>query len=181
MKWSEVSNALQTIAKQQIAEEKQRKIIAPHDRKSEKVIKGDLEKVIEDGYQMQKLLKQLEDKGAKPLALAHCQVEKDMPLRFFVVDPHVKGWKYPLLIINPEIVTIGKPHWTNESCLWFPNRPPIKALRYDEIKATFYDIELNKHYAFFKDLHAQMFQHEVDHMEGKTIYDTLIKSGIIVP
>lgn len=126
------------------------------------------------------------ERGPRDLyALAHSQVTKK-PLRFFVLNyysDHMKGYMadYPPVIINPVIVdhvkvAVQKP----EGCATFLNFPMKNVERYHKIRVKFTTVkdwdadvwELGEEVEMpASSLIAQIFQHEIDHMDGKYIYD----------
>ena len=98
-------------------------------------------------------------------ALAHCQVDHTDPLRFFVM-------KNGLVIINPKIV-----HGSEESdfthyegCLSFPYRPEKKVKRYETLDIEYTGLDGKQVKERLTGLVACIFQHEIDHFNGKAIY-----------
>ena len=70
------------------------------------------------------------------------------------------------LIINPVIEEyIGIKELKCEGCLTWPNKI-IVAERSKAIKVSFYDIFGNKHDETYNGFYAQIFQHEVNHLNG---------------
>lgn len=119
-------------------------------------------------------------------ALAHCQVEDENPLAFFVVNTkHVgKLWEH-MVIMNPEILkapaTIKKEDGTIvsnrvsyiEGCFSFPFRQPKSVERYFRIKVRYYipgRFWMRKIERWIEGLPAHIFQHEEQHCRGKNIY-----------
>jgi peptide deformylase len=99
------------------------------------------------------------------LALAHCQVDQDDPLRFFVL-------KTGDVIINPKILDKSDRVTNIEGCLNFPFRDDKKISRYNKIKVCY--TKNNKSELIEQELEGIMafiFQHEIEHFNGKTIYD----------
>ena len=109
-------------------------------------------------------------------ALADPQIDQEDPMRFYVL-------KTGAIIINPEIVkhTNHKVVSKDEGCLSFSNRPPTDVERYRAIHLQFQTIvkdPINDQWMLgpeeiinLKGLEAFVAQHEIDHMDGKTIYD----------
>jgi peptide deformylase len=102
-------------------------------------------------------------------ALAHCQVDHDDPLRFFVThDGRV--------IINPKIVDRGEEHIVeNEACYSYPHRTPKKIKRLKEITVDYQYMNTEgevfwKRNQVFEGLMARVFQHELGHFNGNAIY-----------
>lgn len=130
------------------------------------------------------------------LALAQPQVS-DKPLRYFVINPL---FRLPnrkddrklvdefggIAVVNPKIISKDKSSKVKnlEGCFSFPFRPAIKVNRYNEITVS-YDIitvgegkDKKPIIAFGKienkvltGLAAMVFQHEFEHLNGKTIFD----------
>lgn len=101
------------------------------------------------------------------IALAHCQVEEDRPLRLFVGR---EGSIMAGVFINPEILKADEPYQAREGCLSFPTMPEIVISRYKKIKYRYFDMYGQEHTGEYWDTQAQVFQHEVQHMEGWNIY-----------
>lgn len=113
--------------------------------------------------EMAKLCKEPLGKYPSALALAHCQVDHDNPLRFFVLaDGEV--------FINPKIL-IGTTQITRtEGCYSYPFRDVKKVKRYDRISVEFTNVKGRQIKTSVKGELAHIFQHEIDHMNGKHIY-----------
>ncbi|GHG02854.1 peptide deformylase [Thalassotalea marina] len=77
----------------------------------------------------------------------------------------------PLVLINPEIVAMrGEPIKGWEGCL---SVPAIRGLvpRSPTIDVQFFDIAGECHHITYYGFLARIFQHELDHLEGKTFVD----------
>ncbi len=79
----------------------------------------------------------------------------------------------PLKLINPEIVARSETKTVlNEGCLSLPEmrvdveRPETVTVRYMDEKGATHEIEAD-------DILAKCFQHEIDHLDGKLIFDYL--------
>lgn len=106
-------------------------------------------------------------------AIAHCQVSEN-PLRLFVSQPEI----YPITIfINPKIVEKSKPCKRKEGCLSFPFKEEIIVERFKTIKVEFQTLSMTLNKATLRGKIAQVFQHELEHFEGKTIYDNIDEKG----
>jgi len=73
-------------------------------------------------------------------------------------------------MVNPEINCYGKKVIKHEGCLSFPGKR-IKRKRYNKVKISYYD-PFNKiriPCLKVKEWEARAVQHEVDHLNGKTI------------
>jgi peptide deformylase len=110
-------------------------------------------------------------------------VQVGVALRLFVLDTAKDGeTPRPLVLINPEIVTLGSElRQREEGCLSLPDvrvdieRPASLTVRY-------LDLEGKTHELVAKGLLATAIQHEIDHLNGKLIIDFLsrLKRDIIV-
>jgi len=103
------------------------------------------------------------------VAIAHCQVEKENPLTFYVL---ANGDA----IINPVILSVKEKTlmFHSEGCLSFMNKPEIKVPRYRMIKVVYELFSGEKYQVVRKnisDMQAYIMQHEIDHFELKYIYD----------
>lgn len=113
-------------------------------------------------------------------ALSHAQVSQT-PYRFFVTH---KSWDnvLPRVVCNARILDASDPQTFLEACLSFPHRQTIKTKRYwsidvefdvppiDGIKSLLGLDSLTKRQAHFDGLAAYLFQHEIDHANGKNVY-----------
>jgi len=130
--------------------------------------------VIEDGMKMVDQLRRPVGRWQSGYALAHSQITKKDPLRFFVTT---KGDA----IINPKIT--WKPHENqaephNEGCYTFHSLEDrtVYVPRFEKIKAEWYELMEDgkvspKVTAELRGMQAKVFQHEIDHMDGIYIYD----------
>lgn len=114
-------------------------------------------------------------------AIAHCQVEKENPLTFFVI-------KTGEVIINPVILTKSGRFPHSEGCLSYKYRPMKKVSRYSNIMVNYISLKKNKlslwrlkthkkrEIKFVKgskdpkDMLACIFQHEIHHFTNNYIY-----------
>ena len=77
----------------------------------------------------------------------------------------------PLTLINPVIQTrSNKKQTIREGCLSFPSKT-IMRRRSVSIRLIAYDLSGNKFSWQARGLAAQCIQHEVDHLNGKTMFD----------
>lgn len=91
-----------------------------------------------------------------------------IPLKFFIaLDLENRTWN---LFINPSYKPIGNAFETKEGCLTYPGEHYI-VNRFSKIIATWYVCheKLEKFSKTMDLLQAQIFQHETDHCEGRTI------------
>ena len=102
------------------------------------------------------------------LALAHCQIEKENPLTFFVL-------KTGETIINPLIKAYDKETGTTnlEGCLSLAFRPEKKIKRFDRILVAYDSVinkKISKEIMWIDGKRSFIFQHEMDHFKNKYIY-----------
>jgi len=154
--------------------------IAPHKKVSRPVEASDLPRLVKDGNVMTELCRKGNGIHVGGYAVAHSQIEETDPLRFFVLmDGSV--------VINPEITLhTHVPVRKSEGCLSFPTQEAIPVLRWNKCKVRFLTfsgvidpdnlsweqlIEINKN---LSSTQAQVFQHEIDHMDGLYITDRMV-------
>lgn len=76
-----------------------------------------------------------------------------------------------LILINPKIIEKDKIiKFTNEGCLSFPGIY-INTKRYIYCTVQYLDDNLKENVMAFQDMESFVVQHEVAHLEGKTIFD----------
>lgn len=143
------------------------------DKKSRKVLEKDIaeiRKLIPEIHAMCHVPIGFHGKGA--MAISHCQVDQKDPMRFFVL---VDG----STVINPTIKKcVGKIVRHDEGCMSYVDTTHLIGVdRYKKIIVSFTglanadsELEEAECLPLTGDL-AYIFQHEVDHMNGKHIYD----------
>jgi len=154
--------------------------IAVHEEKSREVKEGDIERMMEDAQDMYELCFMGNGVHEEGFAVAHPQIEKNDPLRFFV---HRDGY----IVVNPEIThhtrhKVGK----IEGCLSLPMTPCFKVQRWNKCEVkylTFPDDFPEDKTPTWSDLvvvekplhgiEAQVFQHEIDHLDAIYIHQGL--------
>lgn len=103
-------------------------------------------------------------KLAKGVGLAAPQVGHSIRMLVFDI-----GSEFGILI-NPTIVeTEGLPEAGMEGCLSFPGEF-CNIARYKKIKVQYIDLSGASVVKWFEDLSARIVQHEMDHLEGVTMY-----------
>lgn len=104
------------------------------------------------------------------VAIAHCQVDQEDPLRFFV---HRDGYA----VLNPVIHRrMGQPFKYREGCMSFAARGLRLVDRYRTVEASFQVLRKDGKTEDFARVRldgqlAIVFQHEVDHMNGRHIFN----------
>jgi len=144
-------------------------IINPHKNISREVNDLDIEIIKKIAPAMIDFCKNPKGNFKEILALAHCQVEEEEPLRFFVTNEDE-------IIINPEIIRHTKTTVkSEEGCVSFPNTKPVIVERWNKCEVIYQTIENNKLSEFKKEnlsgQKAKMYQHEIQHFAGQNIYD----------
>jgi peptide deformylase len=147
----------------------------PHRKPSRPVEKADRDRVKLDMIEMAALCNQPLGKHSGAKALAHCQVEAKDPLRFFVL-------KNGDAIVNPKIINATGSVRSREGCMSYPFRDPKLVKRHDHITVRFDLIkadgeEQNDQETIFRSYNGDLclvYQHEIDHFWGKTVYDVVI-------
>jgi len=164
------------------------KIIAPHNKKSRPVKEKDFERVKEAYYPLRALMAGLEEKKifSSVYAVAHSQVTKKDPLRFFVINSTSQSlasesWELPDdLIINPEIINhVRHTSEKKEGCITFVGYPDATVERWHKIVVRFQTLDheggkLISHEKACSGKLAELFQHEIDHFDAKYIWQGLI-------
>lgn len=143
--------------------------VEPHREKSLFVTDAELNRVKDDGVILLDLCKNGAGRYKNFAAAAHCYMTKEKPLAFFV-DNEGK------FFINPKITRALKTtEMYRESCGMFPMESFSLAERSRKIEVEYQTIRLNGELSEviaegLKGPKAIVFQHMVDHMEGKTIW-----------
>ncbi|MBL7045722.1 MAG: peptide deformylase [Parcubacteria group bacterium] len=107
----------------------------------------------------------------KGVALAAPQIGE--PVRMFVVSPNIFGEdeKADLVFINPELVNASKEsELIDEGCLSVNGKYGL-VHRASKVMVTAYDKEGNKFSRGASGLLAQIFQHEIGHLNGELYVD----------
>lgn len=128
-----------------------------------------------------------EDLGSKHLKKFAKQLEKTMykfdgvglaapqvgvTRRIIVVDCTEQSEKHPLILVNPEIVEASnKLETLREGCLSLPGIQ-VDIERHESVVVSFYDVDGNHLQVSASDLLARCLQHEIDHLNGKTMFES---------
>jgi len=111
----------------------------------------------------------LEKDGA---GLAAIQI--GIPKRFFVIKKGLLPFGHTV-VINPKIKDIfGQSYLTSEGCLSFPGLL-LEVERFSTIFVEYEDWRGRLYSSGLNDFSAQVFQHEVDHLNGKVMTDHFTK------
>lgn len=71
---------------------------------------------------------------------------------------------FPLVMVNPKIISKKGPYQTKEGCLSLTGER--SATRYKEIEVNYLDENFNKQTNKYTGYTAQIIQHEIDHTNG---------------
>lgn len=110
------------------------------------------------------------------VGLAAPQIGKS--IRLVVIDGNVLAENFPeckdlkLTLINPELEVIEdeEPVTREEGCLSLPGLSE-NVKRYEHVKLSWLDEDLNPHEQEFKGFASRIIQHELDHLEGEVYTD----------
>lgn len=145
------------------------------------------EQIFGDAQEMQdRLNNNLFGQSKKCFALHHAQVSSK-PFNFFVINSNMEGLskgylKNQLIVIcNPKILEKDKESriYMKEGCMSYPHKQDKTLLRCNRIYVS-YDtlvpnekrnsLTLEHKEEWLEDVNAQIFQHEVEHGHGISIY-----------
>ena len=116
-----------------------------------------------EGYKIAKKLHLIAISNKNCVGLAHNQIGGNKAV--FVAKVN-NTWIY---FINPILVAKSDENYMHtESCMSFPNKPS-KVLRYSKITIQ-YDVENGIKAERFEGFNACIIQHELHHLNGKTIF-----------
>lgn len=111
---------------------------------------------------------------AKGVGISASQVSR-MQAMFIVAShpneryPHAPEME-PLVVINPKVEAVSdSKEIAEEGCLSLTRRR-LKIERHSWIEASFQDLQGNWHRQRFEGFIARIFQHELDHMNGITLF-----------
>ena len=103
------------------------------------------------------------------IGLAAPQIGK--MLRIITIDTTPAGGNAMLIMINPLIVNTGDDFEAHEEgCLSFPGKQ-VRTKRMANITVEFQDFQGNKKTRKFNGIDAICIQHEVDHLNGITMFE----------
>lgn len=85
------------------------------------------------------------------------------------VDPADEGLE--LVMFNPVVLSGSDLYDHDEGCLSLEKHGVITVPRYRNVKIGYKDEELNSRYINLTGLYAAIAQHEIDHLDGRTLLD----------
>lgn len=148
--------------------------VEPHDKISREVKDSDIKKVVEECSVMHDLCYIQRGLSNGAYAIAHPQIDDKDPMRFFVLRDSGK------IIINPKIIRHTK-HTVDslEGCLSYPYKERINVQRWNKVEVEYFtlspgdkddEIIMIDMKESLNGRDAKIYQHEIDHLDGKYIY-----------
>lgn len=132
----------------------------------------DIPRIVQDAEMMRKLCWKPHGRHRQAHAIAHPQVHKN-PLRFFVL-------RMGETLINPMILArLGDINACSEGCMSFPHDQNAEVPRHETVQVRYFTPvrtpnggwALQRQEKTLSGMPAQIFQHEMDHLEGVSVYD----------
>ena len=128
---------------------------------------------LSDKKALKKIIKELgkEMYACNGIGMAGIQMGYDQ--RVFVIDvEQIDGKKNLIAFINPKITNLeGEAEENPEGCLSCPGSS-VPILRKPIVTVEFFDIDGKKQEITADGLFGRAIQHEYDHWEGKTLFDS---------
>lgn len=145
--------------------------VQPHKIVSRDVTIKDLETLNRDAKIMIDLCAKPHGLHPSAIAIAHSQINDSDPLRFFVTSSEI--------IVNPRIIRHSSYEVTKkEGCMSFPDRKTTEIKRWPKMEVEFVLVHPGEEInlsditrANLSGLQAEVFQHEMDHFDGKYIFN----------
>lgn len=147
------------------------RFVFPHKKVSRPIVNEDYDFVMEEVKTCNAACYVKRGKYPSGFAVAHPQINDKDPVRMFV-------FANGIYIINPKVIRYSKTiHLNKEGCLSHPEKDMIDVFRYHKLTLD-YDI-FNPEKKLVKASYpieatgrdARIIQHEIDHLNGITIYD----------
>lgn len=153
--------------------------VPPHRVVSRPVTPEDFQRVFDDGVKMYAMCWMTFGINKSAHAIAHPQIEKKDPLRFFI-DKH--GDVY----INPVVTrhsSTARPK--EEGCMSFPFMKARRVPRYYRLEVEYWTFDEDKPELTLigplkkelKGLQAEIWQHELDHLDAKYVFPYVAGEG----
>ncbi len=152
-----------------------KRIVAPHDKVSRLVTDADIERVVKEAQVLHAICFEQNGLYKGAYAMHHSQIDSEDPMKLFVT------WDRSI-VINPTIIRHSNyTKDSKEACMSFPMDPEIIVPRYQKIEVEFVTVMSDPdNEGKFKLSSPQtlsltgpqafIYQHEIDHGEGKLIY-----------
>lgn len=114
-------------------------------------------------------------------ALGIAATQVDVNKRIIIINMSNNYIFQPFILINPKIFFSRDFSVNEEGCLSFPNIF-VKIKRNKKVYVNFFDINGINHFLVADDMLSICLQHEIDHINGITIYDRVnnVKKKIIL-
>ena len=141
--------------------------VEPHHKISIEVTQEQIPVVMTEAQKMYSMCFEPSGIHRSAEAIAHSQINDEKPLRLFVT-------RHGGVIINPKINRhTNAIMLKTEGCMSFPDKQPVPVERFYKIEAEYQTIDdgklTEKRNIKLKGLEAQIWQHEIDHMNGKYV------------
>ena len=180
---AEEKNIMEKVLERKVALSKE--YVEPHKIVTRKVVDKDIKRVVHDSKVMQEMCLVGRADYTTAFAIAHPQITKDDPLRFFVkIDGQV--------IVNPVITNhTNQIIERKEGCMSFPGEPMKVVERYNKITVNYQKIfhtekeglpisepELTEVMELkLSGTESEVFQHELSHLNGHNMYEEDAKAS----
>ena len=158
--------------------------VEKHNTISRLVKPEDLPVVLKAADEMAKMLFKPAGMYKSFYAIAHPQIEKERPLRFFILnaeDASVPAGYKIVAVINPVILKhTNSTVDSEEGCATFNKLPKVTVQRWNKCEVEYSPLQFDKNKQPFIGARvkvnlsgkaAKIFQHEIDHLNAKYIYD----------
>lgn len=164
-----------TFSKDPLADESLLELyVEPHKVVSRDVEEKDIPKVLEDGEKLWKLAHTPVGIFPAGFAMAHPQINKDDPMRFYATyDGDI--------VVNPVITRHSNSEvYDLEGCMSFPNNMPVRKSRWYKIEMEYTELEEQEDGSFkfsdrkkasLKGREARIVQHEIGHFSCEYLYN----------
>lgn len=158
------------------SEELVKRYVKPHNKVAREVDpEKDLQKVFDEAAVLYALCYIQHGHYRSAYAVAHPQIEDKDPMRLFVV-----GGENSKVVINPKVIRHTN-HFVDseEGCMSFPDQGMIVVPRYHKFEVEYLtfneekenELELIPQTLNLSGQEAKIWQHEIDHLDGISIYD----------
>lgn len=162
-----------------------KRYVKPHRKKCHEVKEKHLKRLIKEAHILYNLCFTQRGKYPSAFAMAHPQITKKKPLRFFVtakqeiiINPIIKQHTGSICDCQSAINCTHSKHFSyeNEGCMTFPDRLLITVPRWIKCEVEFNTLKKDGSLSerMTKNLsgkEARIFQHEIDHLNFIYIYD----------
>lgn len=141
------------------------RFIPPHRKASRLATPEDIDRIANECMKMVELFQEFPN----CVGIAHPQIEEKDPLRFFLTKDEV--------VINPVMTRHGSYTVPGaEGCMSYQGRPHLMKDRYHKIDVSYQTLREGKLVDVERTVSgymARIFQHEMDHLDGRYCYDVV--------